>query len=142
MGKTIEQNFVDWEGAVFGFGYGSGEPHTITALKAFLDACPSAGTYDYEALERTLTPAVTWLLINILARAGMIEYGTSPRFGWLTDKGVALKAFMTTYDVDGLVALVTERTEDDVVCYPDACNCGPEGYEKGRKCANPFWSSK
>ena len=30
--KTLEDNFVDWEGHVFGFGYGTGEPHTLSAL--------------------------------------------------------------------------------------------------------------
>lgn len=133
MIKTLDENFVDWEGAVFGFGYGSGEPHTIGALKAFLTACPLEGGYDYEVLEQTLTPTATWLLINILARADIIEYGTSPRYGWLTPAGVALKSFVDARDVESLVELATNRPEGYCECYPDVCNCGAE------KCVNPFW---
>lgn len=141
MSKTIEQNFADWEGSVFGFGYGTGEPHVIPALFHFLDWCNRSenGQYDYEQLERVLTPTVAWLLINALANADMIEYGTSPRYGWLTTKGQALKRFMHSRTPEQLIAIACGGDEPGEVCYPDACNCGPSGYEKGRVCINPFW---
>jgi len=53
MTKTIEEYFRDWEGNAFGYGYGSGEEHTILALKKFLELCiePPLGTsYDYKKL--------------------------------------------------------------------------------------------
>jgi len=145
MTKTIEQSFIDWESHVFGFGYGTGEDHTIGALKAFFEAFgvdDRPNSYDYRALEGSLGPAVTWLLINTLAHARIIEYGTSPRFAWLTAEGERLKEFVTSKSLDELVTLCTERSEDYNVCYPDACNCGPNGYEEGRKCVNPFWKNR
>ena len=141
--KAIEDSFRDWESNTFGFGYGSGEPHTIPALKTFLSLCNKHGTcaYDFQELETALTPTVVRLLINILAnyKVDMIEYGTSPRFGWLTDKGKRLKTFMDAHTAEQLVDMATDRTEDSNVCYPDACNCGPTGYQKGVHCKNPFW---
>lgn len=139
--KTPEQYFADWEGYVFGFGYGSGEPHTVPALRAFLELCDEGERghcYDFRRLEAALTPPVAWLLINALCRYGVdiIEYGTSPRFAWLTPEGERLKAFMLSKPTEELIALAA--TNDDP-CYPNACNCGPDGYDPARVCQNPFW---
>ena len=140
MTKPIEHQFIDWESCAFGYGYGSGEAHVIPALKAFMDLCRGElGQYDHREVESEITPTVTWLLISALCKAGIIEYGTSPRFGWLTEHGLALREFVTSKSADDLVTLVTAVDGDYVPCYPDACNCGPDGYEKGRKCANAFW---
>ena len=144
VAKTIEQNFIDWESSAFGFGYGTGEEHTLAALKGFMAAVgrdDAAHGYDYKKLEAALGPAVAWLLINRLCHydINVIEYGTSPRFGWLTKEGEALKAFVDSKSVDELVKLCCDHDEDYIVCYPDACNCGPNGYEKGRICENTFW---
>lgn len=64
--KSIDENWIDWESYAFGFGYGSGEPYTVAALKTFLAACPATGPYDYGVLERECGPAVAWLLIVLL----------------------------------------------------------------------------
>jgi hypothetical protein len=136
--KTLADNFTDWEAHVFGFGYGTGEEHTVPAVWDFLLATPDSGSYDYSLLEEACGPTVAWLLINTFAHHNLIEYGTSPRHGWLTEQGRALQAFVAARTPDELIAL-TERDEDYVECSPDACNCGPNGYEKGRVCANPFW---
>lgn len=138
--KTIEQYFCDWEGHVFGFGYGSGEPHVLPTLKNFLEIVPDDGPYDYKVLERGAGPAVAWLMLNTLHHHDIFEYGTSPRYAWLTKSGKALKRFIGEHTADQLVELCCSRTEGDFPCYPDACNCGPEGHEKGAVCANPFWS--
>jgi hypothetical protein len=141
-----EKNFADWEKSVFGFGYGDGELHIVPLVRAFLVGCNGGAgrnQYDFREQEAALTPAVAWFIINALCKADMIEYGTSPRFGWLTDKGEALKHFMLSRAEDILVRLATGVDDDDDdpgnTCYPDACNCGPNGYEKGRVCVNPFW---
>ena len=141
MTKTIDENWIDWEGHAFGFGYGSGEPHTIAALKRFMELAPVDGAYDYAVLESELTPTVAWLLINLLCRSDvdMLEYGTSPRYAWLTARGKALKAYMATKSIDDLVELTCGHDEDYAICYPDTCNCGPNGYEAGKRCPNPFW---
>lgn len=141
MAKTIDENFRDWESSTFGFGYGSGEPHTVPALKRFFELCPDEGGYDYRVLETELGPVAAWLLINALARhrVDVLEYGTSPRFAWLTDRGKRLKAYMASKAADGLVEIAASRSEDDNACSPNACNCGPNGYQAGVICANPFW---
>ena len=140
--KTLDENFRDWEASAFGFGYGTGEPQIIPALKAFLAAIPprSEGRYDYKTLETPVGSVVAWLLINALCHAGMIDYGSSPRYGWLTDKGAALKAYVDEHGADHLLATL-QYDQDAVICSPTSCNCGPRGYEKGRVCSNPFWGT-
>jgi len=54
--KTIEEYFYDWEAHVFGYGYGTGEPYTLQALKDFLALCPDSLGYDYKAMEEKLGP--------------------------------------------------------------------------------------
>lgn len=143
MAKSLEENFADWEGSVFGFGYGSGEEHVLLVLKAFFAAIgmeASLDRYDYRRLEATLTPPVAWLLINALCRADVIEYGTSPRYGWLTPQGKALAAFIEPRTAEELTCICTKHSEDYVPCYPDDCNCAPSVCEVGKKCQNPFWN--
>lgn len=138
MERTTENHFADWESHVFGFGYGSGELHVLRALKLFLEAVPNEGAYSYEELEKAVGATPAWLLINTLCHADIIEYGTSPRFGWLTRQGKSLRAFVAEHSVDQLVTM-TEREEGEVPCYPDICNCGPEGFSREKLCHNPFW---
>lgn len=146
MTKTIEDSFRDWENDIFGFGYGTGEDHVLRAVKHFFELCPEGSygnkTYDYRILERDLTPAVAWLLLNVFGNKDIIEYGTSTRHAWLTEQGLALQAFFATKTVDELVALTSYDPGDHIICSPDACNCGPHGYERGRVCQNPFWRSR
>lgn len=143
--KSIEENFIDWESDAFGFGYGTGEPHTLQALKDFFAVTDpgkstNGRTYSYEKLELHLGPKLAWLMINILCRVGVIEYGTSPRYAWLSPEGVALYEFTCGKSTEDLAVLCNSRTADTaVLCDPQACNCGPRGYVRGRKCPNPFW---
>lgn len=138
--KTLEQNFADWEGSTFGYGYGSGEPHIVPAVKRFLGLCKvKPATYAYEDAEQIFGAVSAWLLINALCRADIIEYGSSPRYGWLTKEGLRLRDFMYDRTAEQLVEIATHRGEADDVCYPDVCNCGPNGYQEGVKCPNPFW---
>lgn len=143
--KPIEKHFADWFSHVFGFGYGTGDEHFIVALQTFMATLGKGGRlphgYDYKELETALTAPTAWLLINTLCGADIIEYGTSPRYGWLDPKGEALKAFMDGKTTDELLA-ATETDENDGPCYPDICNCGPEGYSPGKLCHNPFWNER
>lgn len=136
--KSLDDYFADWEAYAFGFGYGSGEEHTIPAVKRFFELCPADKAYDYLELENGLGATVAWLLINRLAGLDILEYGSSPRFAWLTPQGKALKSFVDEHSADDLIKL-TERDQNYVGCYPDACNCGPNGYDEKRICQNPFW---
>lgn len=139
--KSIEASFADWEGNAFGMGYGTGEPHTIPAIRKFFTHCKhhSGTAYQYEELESDLGAPVAWLLINSLYHADCIEYGTSPRYGWLTPQGAALQKFMLSRTDDELIRIACAGEEVGETCYPNACNCGPQGYVKGRICVNPFW---
>lgn len=122
--KLTNKHFIDWESSVFGYGYGTGEEYTLTALKRFLELCNKNEEhgYNYEILEKELTPTTAWLLINILCHADIIEYGTSPRFGWLTEKGDYLKEFIDKKTAEDLYEMVNVDS-DYVHCYPDHCNC-------------------
>jgi hypothetical protein len=142
MTKTLDEYFRDWEGYAFGFGYGTGEEHTLAALKAFMGEIGKQperpNGYDYRALEAALTPTVAWLMINALCQANVIEYGTSPRGGWLTPAGSKLKEFVDHKTVEQLVEICCSRTEGSYGCSPSHCNCGDRTVE-GPACPNPFF---
>jgi hypothetical protein len=125
-----DKNFRDWESDTFGFGYGTGEQYVLPSLKTFLNLCnegPSC-SYDYKILESQLSPAVTWLLINILAsnKVDIIEYGTSPRFAWLTEKGKLLKEYVDSKTEDELYEIATAGVVEFDRCSRDFCNCEAE----------------
>lgn len=132
--KTDDQYFCDWEGAVFGYGYGSGEPHVIPALRTFMTTIDDGRSYDHGDLEVALGAVTAWLLINALCKADIIDYGTSPRFGWLTRKGQRLRDYMLARTEEQLVDLVCTQDEEYLECDPKVCNCG------FLACPNPFWS--
>lgn len=114
----------------------------MIALKGWFAAVGTdngPNSYDYQKLEAAVSPTVAWLLINRLCQLDIIEYGTSPRFGWLTEEGKALKAFIDSKTVEELAEIAAGHDEDNPGCYPDACNCGPNGHVHGRLCYNPFW---
>lgn len=117
--KTTEHHFIDWESDVFGHGYGSGEQYTLKALKDFLNLCPvyeDFGTnYHYKALEKELTPVVAWLMLNILLKTDILEYGTSPRHGWLTGEGVSLKRFIENKNYLPTVELAIEWVDKQIM---------------------------
>lgn len=149
--RTLESYFIDWEGEAFGFGYGSGEPHIIPALRHFFEMVPppsddrpysNGGPWDYVMLEKELTPIVAWLLINVLGKTNVIEYGSSPRGAWLTQKGYRLQAFVLSKTADELIDLATVFDQEQPHCGPRCCNCGPNGYEEGKLCPNPFYHDK
>lgn len=135
--KSLEDYFADWECEFFGFGYGTGEPHTIKAVKQFLMLCPDNGTYNHKHIEKMIGVEVAWLVLNTLCGADIIEYGTSPRFGWLTASGKRLKAFMHDHSIEGMVSM-TQKSEDYFYCTTEECACGAGPVDSA--CPNPFWS--
>jgi hypothetical protein len=139
--KTIEQHFVDWEADAFGFSYGTGEPHILAALKTFLALTPFGQSYQFEMLEQVLTPTVAWLMINALCKCDIVEYGSSPRYGWLTEGGKQLRAFVGQRTVEELVTLVTSIDNGNYVhCGRGRKECQCGGFDYGqRMCPNPFW---
>ena len=133
--------FIDWENEVFGYSYGTGEEEIIPAVREFLNLCvenkeyPGIYNYSHETIEKGLGKLPAWLLINVLCRADIIEYGTSPRFGWLTDKGTLLRKYMLSKTVAELLD-VLDTDETYVHCYKNVCNCKEIGK---LKCNNPFF---
>lgn len=119
--KVNNKHFIDWESETFGYGYGTGEVYTLKALKDFYD-CLINGSYDYRQLEKKLGKTVAWLMINILCKADIIDYGTSPRFGWLSTKGELLKDFIEHKSVNELYK-ITDVDENYIYCYSTHCNC-------------------
>ena len=105
--KNLQDHFTDWEAHVFGFGYGTGESHTVPAVRQFFEQIVlNRSNYDHTTLEAALGPVVAWLLINTLCLADVIEYGTSPRYGWLTRQGEALCSFVLTKSADDSIGVL------------------------------------
>lgn len=141
--EKIDKYFTDWENHVFGYGYGTGEEYTLKALKDFMDCMEKSKfdeeilVYDHKNLYKSLGTMCTWLMINTLNHADILEYGTSPRFGWFTKKGRKLYDYLKTKTVADLYNLTTSKEEGEYYCcYPDHCNC--EELVQG-KCNNPFF---
>ena len=138
MKELTDKNFIDWFSYNFGYGYGNGEQYIIPALKGFLDSCQSSGNYDYEEIEKSIGKAETWFLMNTLCGENIIEYGTSPRYGWLTEKGRLLKEYLSKNSWEVLYDIVMVD-ESYIHCSKNYCNCGEKGYEEGKKCDNPLF---
>jgi hypothetical protein len=134
--RTINDYFRDWESEAFGFGYGTGEPIIIPIVKRFFEIAPANGDdpYSYEKLENELSPSACWFVINALCHADTIEYGSSPRFGWLTKNGRNLKEFFANHSTDELIDLAT-RLEDEA----ESTSGKFEELEEGN---NPFLGRK
>lgn len=132
--KTEDEYFRDWESTTFGFGYGTGEEYVLKALKTFFTSIEEDDSYNHENLSHALTPTVAWLLINVLCNSDIIDYGTSPRYGWLTISGKNLKSYIDSRTEEQLISLVCETDENSNICYRNHCNC-----ETKQECNNPFW---
>jgi hypothetical protein len=101
-----EKEFKEWESEAFGYGYGTGETPILIILKTFLDSLKDKRLYDHQDLEKIFGAGITWLLINALVKSDIIEYGTSPRFGWLTEKGEGLRDFMEGKSIEQLYEII------------------------------------
>ena len=103
-----DKEFLEWEDKVFGYGYGTGEGPVMEALMKFFDTFKGDSMYDYEVIEEKLGKATTWLLINTLcsANADILEYGTSPRYGFLTVKGELLRGYLQDKKLNEVYELI------------------------------------
>lgn len=93
-----EQEFCEWYGEVLGYGYGTGDVHYCNNLRHFFWLAAQPGPYDYNEMERDMGAAVFWLLLNTLCNAGVVDYGTSPRAGWLSPEGRRIADFVNGYE--------------------------------------------
>ena len=102
-------------------------------LQTFL-ACIKDESYPAADLETRLNPTITCVaFINALCRVGILEYGTSPRYGTLTYKGQQLREYMLSKAPEALYAIATQEFDPtDPLCSPGFCNCpGAVGRIKG-----------
>jgi hypothetical protein len=116
-----DKQFREWEQAYLGYGYGTGEAYICPALHAFFAALEEGRSYQHTILEQRFGGLAAWLLINLLAHADIIEYGTSPRFGWLTPRGTILRDYV-------LSKTPAELTDIASACEPEgehACSNNP-----------------
>lgn len=146
-----DKYFRDWESYVFGYGYGSGEEPVMKAILQFFNTMTSNSperpyhkSYDHEVLEKTLGNQVTWLLINNLCHADILEYGTSPRYGWLTEKGQILYRYLENKTLKDVMEVLfgddaqLEHENDTFGCTKSYCNCDPNK-QIMKKCTNPLF---
>lgn len=130
-----DKHFIDWESYVFGYGYGTGEPHIFEALKKFFQSMHESPRgnlgYGYEAIEKEMGSMAAWLLLNTLLHADILSYGTSPRFGFLNPSGTALAEYLRDKTVDQLCEIV-DVDEHHVYCFPKMCQCE-------KPCENPLF---
>ena len=87
---TIKE-FAEWEDSTFGYGYGTGEAAIIDGIRHFFTLLEDGRKYNFEVLEKEIGAFAAWLLINAFCKSNIVEYGTSPRFGWLTGKGEGMR---------------------------------------------------
>ncbi len=112
-----EKFFINWISDNLGYGYGTGELYTISTLKNFLTMIPDEcddRSYDYRNIEKVMGGPVTWLMIDKLCSCDIVEYGCSPRFAWLTDKGKKLRIFVMSRTSEELISLVCNVSEDEM----------------------------
>jgi len=139
--KSENEYFIDWVSETFGYGYGSGEIHTLKALKDLFSVIKD-DKYDYEMLEKVLGAQVTWLLLQILhSSPGFFEYGTSTRYAWLGSGGKAVQNFVRDKTVDELYDISVASVGDNHIhCGLSYCNCNPPKSYTKRCVDNPFFA--
>lgn len=133
MTEKDKQNFRQWEGRIFGCGYGSGELPIMKAVKIFFDNLKDDRSYDYQVLEEKLGQTVAWFLINAFSHI-VIDYGTSSRYGWLSIRGEFVRDFIKDKTAEELYDILMDTREEDAVC-----ECDGRIKEHGQECAtNPM----
>lgn len=108
---TLE-DFKEWESNTFGYGYGTGEAVILPKIRLFLDNLKEECSYDHEEMEKILGETAFWLLLNALCKSGIIDYGTSPRYGWLSEKGEGLRDLYKQKTNDELYEFIMKSDDD------------------------------
>jgi len=154
--KTLDNYFYDWFGEVFGYLYGTGEQYVVPALKEFLsyykrEAFAPLGIDELvtnlsQPPLTTLTPATIWMLVNTLNAYDILDYGISPRYGWLTDEGFELRKYLDDHSVRHILDVLFQEHEStknvmmscNVGTTIYSCSCEDRDVDKGIRCINPF----
>lgn len=122
-----DKHFRDWHSYLFGYGYGTGEEYTCAALKAFFECFKDARHYEHDVVEAAMGAIPAWLMINALhnCKPDILDYGTSPRYAWLTPQGELLYEYIMGHSVDELTRTAWTVQEDGMSseCSPGNCVC-------------------
>ena len=144
MSKSLEVQFKEWFESNFGYGYGSGEEPMLRSLRIFFGACfyddddpkqEGYPRYQYTTLEELLGKPLAWFLINKFCENDIINYGSSPRFGWVENRGKRLKKFFEERSINELLEIVFEDNEKEL-CTEQYCFCDADGEHIDGKCKN------
>lgn len=121
---VTDKHFREWEQDAFGYGYGTGEAHILPVLWSFMAHLEHGHAYSAEVMEEVLGSTVAWLLINVLCRTHILDYGTSPRYGWLRVQGERLRDYMLNQTPEALYVIATQDFDyDEPLCSRWWCNC-------------------
>lgn len=142
--KGTKEYFIDWYHSELGYGYGTGDEYYCKALIDFFQLLRQANVdevfqYNYKKLENEMGGAAAWFIINIMCGSDLVEYGTSPRYGWLTPSGELMRDLLAEYNADSLYELVC-TSHEYTTCMKDYCNHTDAG-NKGCK-GNPFFYTR
>ena len=136
---VTEKHFREWEQEAFGYGYGTGETYILPALHAFFLHLEDGHAYTAATMEEGLGGTAAWLLINVLCRTQMLDYGTSPRFGWLTRQGQRLRDYVLSKTPEELYEIVTQDMDPaQPLCSRTFCHC-EDGMETAGCRHNPLF---
>jgi hypothetical protein len=111
--RMTDKQFREWEDVAFGYGYGTGEPHIIAGLRVFFGAVKADGGYSYLDIEKAMGELPAWLVINALNHSGVLNYGTSPRFGWMEGKGHELREYFAANSDERILSVLVAECDDE-----------------------------
>lgn len=94
-------------------------------MKWFFDNLEDNRSYNHETLVEHFGGLAAWLWINTLCEADILEYGRSPMYGWLTEKGERLRDYLKDKSVDEIIEIYNTV---EVKCGLDYCNCDEGKY--------------
>jgi hypothetical protein len=137
---VTDKHFREWEHEAFGYGYGTGEAHILPILHAFFAQLEDGRSYEAALFETEVGAPSAWFLLNVLCRADILDYGTSPRYGWLTPLGERLRDYVLCHTPEELYAIVTQDVDHEhPLCSQAFCNCPGGSDDEGCR-QNPLWN--
>jgi len=110
----MEKNEIKWIQDTWDFDVYGEEMPLIKAVRTFFDSF-SGKKYDYRKVMSNMgNEALGLLLIHVMDEYGNIDYGTSLRFGWTTEKGEHLRMILQHYTDEKIYdAIHTELYMED-----------------------------
>jgi hypothetical protein len=137
---VTDKHFREWEHAAFGYGYGTGEAHILPILHAFFAQLEQGHSYEAAVFAAAVGAPSAWFLLNVLCAENILDYGTSPRYGWLTPLGERLRDYVLARTPEELYAIATQDfAPDEPLCSRNFCNCACGSDDQG--CVyNPLWN--